>query len=70
MARAASAHACTIDLSRFDLQSDAARLRALADENRRLRKLPAELMLEVSALKDRLGKQLTRSAKNRPRHGI
>jgi putative transposase len=36
--------------------SDAARLRALADENRRLKKLLAESMLDVSALKDLLGK--------------
>ena len=42
--------------------SDAARLRALEDENRRLKKLLAELMLDVSALKDPLGKELTRSA--------
>jgi hypothetical protein len=32
--------------------SDAARLRALEDENRRLKKLLAESMLDVSALKD------------------
>jgi putative transposase len=36
--------------------SEAARLRALADENRRLKKLLAESMLDVSALKDLLGK--------------
>jgi putative transposase len=36
--------------------SDAARLRALEDENRRLKKLLAESMLDVSALKDLLGK--------------
>ena len=36
--------------------SDVARLRALEDENRRLKKLLAELMLDVSALKDLLGK--------------
>lgn len=36
--------------------SDAARLRALEDENRRLKKLLAESMLNVSALKDLLGK--------------
>ena len=36
--------------------SDAARLRALEDENRRLKKLLAESMLEVAALKDLLGK--------------
>ena len=35
---------------------DAARLRALEDENRRLKKLLAESMLDVSALKDLLGK--------------
>jgi len=36
--------------------SDAARLRALEDENRRLKKLLAESMLDVSALKDLLEK--------------
>ena len=36
--------------------SDAARLRTLEDENRRLKKLLAESMLDVSALKDLLGK--------------
>jgi transposase-like protein len=36
--------------------SEAARLRALEDENRRLTKLLAESMLDVSALKDLLGK--------------
>ena len=36
--------------------SDAARLRVLEDENRRLKKLLAESMLDVSALKDLLGK--------------
>lgn len=36
--------------------SDAVRLRALEDENRRLKKLLAESMLDVSALKDLLGK--------------
>ena len=36
--------------------SDAARLRALEDENRRLKKLLAESMLDVSAVKDLLGK--------------
>jgi hypothetical protein len=36
--------------------SDAARLRALEDENRRLKKLLAEPMLDVSALKDLLEK--------------
>jgi putative transposase len=36
--------------------SDTARLRALEDENRRLKKLLAESMLDVSALKDLLGK--------------
>ena len=35
---------------------DAARLRALEDENRRLKRLLAESMLDVSALKDLLGK--------------
>jgi putative transposase len=36
--------------------SEAARLRTLEDENRRLKKLLAESMLYVSALKDLLGK--------------
>ena len=36
--------------------SDSARLRALEDENRRLKRLLAESMLDVSALKDLLGK--------------
>ena len=36
--------------------NDAKRLRALEDENRRLKKLLAESMLDVSALKDLLGK--------------
>jgi putative transposase len=36
--------------------SEATRLRTLEDENRRLKKLLAELMLDVSALKDLLGK--------------
>jgi putative transposase len=36
--------------------SDAQKLRALEDENRRLKKLLAESMLDVSALKDLLGK--------------
>ncbi len=36
--------------------SDAKRLRSLEDENRRLKKLLAESMLDVSALKDLLGK--------------
>jgi putative transposase len=36
--------------------SDVVRLRALEDENRRLKKLLAESMLDVSALKDLLGK--------------
>jgi putative transposase len=35
--------------------SEAARLRALEDENRRLKKLLAESMLDVSGLKDLLG---------------
>ncbi|NIJ64640.1 hypothetical protein FHR20_001571 [Sphingomonas leidyi] len=34
---------------------EAARLRTLKDENRRLKKLLAESMLDVSALKDLLG---------------
>ena len=36
--------------------SEVARLRALEDENRRLKKLVAESMLDVSALKDLLAK--------------
>ena len=36
--------------------SEAARLRPLEDENRRRKKLLAESMLDVSALKDLLGK--------------
>ncbi len=36
--------------------SDAAKLKALEDENRRLKKLLAEAMLDVAALKDVLGK--------------
>lgn len=36
--------------------SDAQKLKALEDENRRLKKLPAESMLDVAALKDLLGK--------------
>ena len=36
--------------------SDARRLRALEDENRRLKKLLAESMLDASTLKEMLGK--------------
>ena len=36
--------------------SDAQRLKSLDEENRRLKKLLAEAMLDVSALKDLLGK--------------
>ena len=36
--------------------SDAQKLKALEDENRRLKKLLAESMLDVAALKDLLGK--------------
>ena len=36
--------------------SDAQRLRSLEDENRRLKKLLAESMLDVAALKDLLAK--------------
>jgi putative transposase len=36
--------------------SDATKLKALEDENRRLKKLLAEAMLDVAALKDVLGK--------------
>jgi len=42
--------------------SEAARLRTLEDENRRLKMLLAESMLDVSAVKDLLEKKLTRSA--------
>ena len=38
--------------------SDAQKLKALEDENRRLKKLLAESMLDVSALKDLLGKNV------------
>jgi len=40
--------------------SDAQRLRTLDDENRRLKKLLAESMLDVAALKDILGKCMVR----------
>lgn len=36
--------------------SDAAKLKSLEEENRRLKKLLAEAMLDVAALKDVLGK--------------
>jgi len=36
--------------------SDAQKLKSMAEENRRLKKLLAEAMLDVSALKDILGK--------------
>jgi hypothetical protein len=42
--------------SRHDQVSDAQKLKALEDENRRLKKLLAESMLDVAALKDLLGK--------------
>lgn len=35
--------------------SDATKLKGLEDENRRLKKLLAEAMLDVAALKDALG---------------
>ena len=38
--------------------SDARRLKALEDENRRLKKLLAETMLDASTLKEMLGKNL------------
>jgi putative transposase len=38
--------------------SDAKRLKALDDENRRLKKLLAEAMLDNAALKDLLGKNV------------
>jgi len=39
-----------------DNVSDAQKLKTLEDENRRLKKLLAESMLDVAALKDLLGK--------------
>ncbi|WP_191559183.1 IS3 family transposase [Brevundimonas aurantiaca] len=45
--------------------SDATKLKALEDENRRLKKLLAESMLDVSALKDLLGKKLIGPAARR-----
>ena len=36
--------------------SDAQKLKTLEDENRRLKKLPAESMLDIAVLKDLLGK--------------
>ena len=36
--------------------SDARRLKALDDENRKLKKLLAELMLDVATLREALGK--------------
>lgn len=41
--------------------SEAARLRTLENENRRLKKVLAESMLDVAALKDLLERTLTRS---------
>jgi putative transposase len=38
--------------------SEARRLKALEDENRRLKRLPAESMLDNAALKDLLGKNV------------
>ena len=38
--------------------SEARRLKSLEDENRRLKKLPAEAMLDNAALKDLLGKNV------------
>ena len=38
--------------------SEARRLKSLEDENRRLKKLLAEAMLDNAALKDRLGKNV------------
>jgi Transposase len=45
--------------------SDAKRLRALEDENRRLKKLSAESMLDNVALKDILGKRRLKAAARR-----
>ena len=42
--------------------SDAKRLKALEDENRKLKKLLAESMLDVSTLKEMLGKNFSRPA--------
>ena len=42
--------------------SDARRLKALEDENRRLKKLLAETMLDASTLKEMLGKNFSRPA--------
>lgn len=41
---------------RWDGGSDARRLKALEDENRKLKKLLDESMLDVSTLKEMLGK--------------
>ena len=40
--------------------SDARKLKALEDENRKLKKLLAELMLDVAALREALGKNFRR----------
>jgi putative transposase len=45
--------------------SDAQRLKSLEDENRRLKKLLAESMLDVAALKDLLAKKLSSPAARR-----
>src|ERR1700746_3685024 len=45
--------------------SDAKRLKALEDENRRLKKLLAESMLDNAALKDLLGKKRLKPAAQR-----
>jgi putative transposase len=45
--------------------SDARKLKALAEENRKLKKLLAESMLDASTLKEMLGKFLTRSLRSR-----
>jgi putative transposase len=43
--------------SRYGMElSDARKLKALEDENRKLKKLLAETMLDASALKEMLGK--------------
>lgn len=45
--------------------SAAAKLKALEDENRRLKRLLAEAMLDVAALKDVLAKMLMRPVERR-----
>ena len=50
--------------SRYGMEiSDARRLKALEDENRKLKKLLAETMLDASTLKEMLGKTSDRPAR-------